>query len=229
MLLIPRLLRYFAIAFIFAGAVTAVIRLPSQHLPWGPIDLSAPVGLFTGHKLAKLRDDPAACQNALRLAGIQFRSLPNDTESTCPRTNMVVLHKSLYPYSASVTANCGLVAALSVWEKQVVEPAALLQLQSKIKSIDHLGVFSCRNVRGSSKRQSQHATARAIDIKGFRLENGKNIKVKSDWGKNAPEGRFLRDIHEKSCPIFRGVLGPEYNHLHADHFHFDLGPYNICR
>ena len=207
-----------------------MIRLPSQHLPWGQIDLTAPSGLFTGYKLAKLREDSAACQNALYRADIQFRPLPDETENpSCPRTNMVVLNKSLYPYSAPIKANCGLVAAMAVWERQVVEPAAALHLQSSVKGIDHLGVFACRNVRGSSTRQSQHATARAIDIRGFRLENGKTITVKADWNKDSPQGRFLRDVRDKSCPIFRAVLGPDYNSLHADHFHLDLGPYNICR
>ena len=142
---------------------------------------------------------------------------------------MVVLDKSRYPYSSAVKANCGLVAAMAIWEKQVVEPAAALYFQSKVQSVDHLGIFSCRNVRGSSMRRSQHAAARAIDIKGFKLENGRIISVQTDWDIDAPEGRFLRHIHEKSCPIFRGVLGPDYNSLHADHFHLDVGPYNICR
>lgn len=223
-----RLIKTFLFLVIFGLAATWVARLPSQHLPWGALDLNAPIGLFTGHKLARLKDDPAACHQALRTAGIQFTPAPDVTNTDCPRRNIVTLRRSLYPYSAPVKANCALVAAMAVWEKQVVAPAAALHLSSPVQRIDHLGTFACRTVRGSS-RVSQHATARAIDIQGFRLANGQRITVQGQWGKDTPAGRFLADLHRRSCPVFRGVLGPDYNALHADHFHVDMGPYNICR
>ena len=152
---ISRLFKYFVVALILTGAAAAFIRLPSQHVPWGPVDLSAPVGVFTGYKLAELTNDPAACHKALATARIEFRPLPDKTENpSCSRVNLVLLDKSLFPYISAVRANCGLVAAMVVWEKQAVEPAAALHLQSKIKRVDHLGVFACRKVRGSSTRQS---------------------------------------------------------------------------
>jgi hypothetical protein len=36
-------------------------------------------------------------------------------------------------------------------------------------------------------------------------------------------------VHQGACGLFTGVLGPRYNQAHADHFHFDRGPFGICR
>jgi hypothetical protein len=49
------------------------------------------------------------------------------------------------------------------------------------------------------------------------------------YGKLTPEGRFLEAAHDPACRVFKGVLGPQYNRLHAGHFHLDMGPYLICR
>ena len=47
--------------------------------------------------------------------------------------------------------------------------------------------------------------------------------------KRQPEGRFLDDIHEGACGLFATVLGPDYNALHANHFHFEMARWGICR
>jgi hypothetical protein len=31
------------------------------------------------------------------------------------------------------------------------------------------------------------------------------------------------------CRLFRGMLSPDYNDAHRDHFHLDMGPYILCR
>lgn len=38
-------------------ALYALVRNRPQDLPWRPLDLSEPVGMFTGRKLAGLADD----------------------------------------------------------------------------------------------------------------------------------------------------------------------------
>lgn len=210
-------------------AWVASARLPSQSVPWGPVDLAAPLGLFTKTKLTALRDDAPRCTAALERADVEVSPLPDRTAATCPLSNQMQLDQGLYPYSAAVRGNCGLIAAVAVWEREVVAAAAARHLKTTISGIDHAGIFSCRNVRGSTTRPSQHASATAIDISGFRLRDGRRITVAQDWGKDSAEGRFLKDVRDGSCRVFRGVLGPDYNRLHHDHFHFDLGRYSICR
>ena len=55
------------------------------------------------------------------------------------------------------------------------------------------------------------------------------LDQRRDWGRNTPEGRFLAAAHDAACRVFSAVLGPDYNRLHRDHFHLDLGPYRACR
>ncbi|PZO87193.1 MAG: extensin [Micavibrio aeruginosavorus] len=215
--------------FVLTALFTAVsVDVPSRYLPWAPVELTEPAGPFTSMKLSRLRGDTALCESALSRAGVSFTRLTDDGTKECPLQSMTSLRQSKYPYSAPVRGECALTAALVMWENHAVSEAAALHLSSQVKSIQHLGVFSCRNVRNSSRR-SQHAQANAIDIAAFTLADGQTISVKRDWDKQTEEGRFLRDVHARSCGIFRGVLGPEYNALHQDHFHLDLGPYRICR
>lgn len=209
-------------------AVEVDIRFPSQNVPWGTLDLTAPTGFFTDTKLAAMRDDAAMCAGALRAAGTQFRTVPDTTAGECTLRNRVLLQRGDYAYSGTVTANCGLVAALGVWERNVVTPAAQEHLKSPIQRIEQMGTFSCRTIRGST-RMSNHSTATAIDIAGFRLKDGTMISVQKDWERDTAAGRFLKAVHQGACPVFRGVLGPDYNEAHGDHFHFDMGRFDICR
>jgi hypothetical protein len=84
-----------------------------------------------------------------------------------------------------------------------------------------MGSFSCRNVAGSG-RLSAHATADAIDIGAFVLEDGRRISVLAGWHGGTPEEReFLRLVHRSACKRFGTVLGPDYNSAHYDHFHVE--------
>lgn len=203
------------------------LEISDRYNPWSKLNIDQKPWYFTRYKLLDLRDEFQECTAILDEAGIEYRSLPDQTISSCELENRVVLDKSKYPYSAPVAPTCQMAAALAMWEKQVVAEAAEKFLKTAIKRIQHVGVFSCRNIAGS-KRRSQHAHANAIDIKGFELANGKTITLLKDWGKNTAAGQFLAEIRNGSCGVFRGVLGPDYNKAHADHFHLDLGPYHIC-
>ena len=208
----------------------AVVRLPSQSVPWGLADLNAEVGLFTGLKIARLRNDAPACRAALRMAQVAFSTLPDDAANPqCAQQNMLIVERSFYVYAPAVRANCGLAAALSVWERKIVLPAARQFLSGDVESIDHLGVYACRTVRGSRSRQSEHANATAIDVRSFRLRDGRVIGVERNWGKDTAAGHFLRAAHNGACGVFRTVLGPDYNAAHANHFHLDIGPFSTCR
>ena len=212
--------------------VVIVVDPPPQNVPWGRLDVREPPGFFTSFKLAGFNGNLAECTAALSEDGIEFRTLPDKQggQDFCTLENRVVLDKSAYAYSATVRGTCGLVAGLAVWEREVVKRAAEEHLDSPVERIEQFGLYSCRRVNGSPNgRPSQHATANAIDIQGFRLENGRTITLLRDWGDDTPEGRFLADVRDGSCDIFRSVLGPDYNALHRDHFHLDLGRFSICR
>ncbi|MDP2032969.1 MAG: extensin family protein [Polaromonas sp.] len=84
-------------------------------------------------------------------------------------------------------------------------------------------------------KRSRHATADALDIAGFTLANGKSISVLRQWQADdaaaaaGPEAQFLKAAQRGACRYFKGVLGPDYNAAHKDHFHLETGGYGICR
>ena len=50
------------------------------------------------------------------------------------------------------------------------------------------------------------------------------------WGGNESDrGRFLEAAQAGACHYFGTTLGPNYNAAHANHFHFGLRGFGICR
>ena len=116
---------------------------------------------------------------------------------------------------------CAVGNAFAGWARFGVDRAARQILGSGVRQIDTFGSYACRNVAGSSRR-SAHATAGAIDIAGFVLEDGRRISVENGWnGGTRAERQFLRVVQRSACKRFGTVLGPDYNAAHRDHFHVE--------
>ena len=47
-------------------------------------------------------------------------------------------------------------------------------------------------------------------------------------GSRAPEAQFLRDAFDSACLWFPVALAPDYNALHADHFHLQGDTDGVC-
>jgi hypothetical protein len=182
-------------------------------------------------KLRGLLNDEAACSAALANAtDLRTRpAAPDAGTDQCPLTNAVAFERSTLSYGGEFAASCSLAAALYVWEREVLAPAAQIHLDTRVERIDQIGSFACRNIYNrDAGRVSEHAQANALDITGFRLASGERVSVLADWGEGTNKGRFLDALVEGSCPIFSGVLTPAYNRAHRDHLHLDMGPYRIC-
>ncbi len=192
-----------------------------QHNPWAPFDLRHPVGWTTAHKLAALREDVPTCRAALTTSEVPFAALPATGEGPCARPDRTQL--SEYPLAPDTPAvTCPVAAALEIWRTKTVEPAAQEIFGSGIARIEHLGAYNCRRIRGTgSTAWSQHATANAIDIAAFILEDGRRVSVLDDWEGDGAEAQFLRQVRDGGCGVFSTVLSPDFNAAHADHFHFD--------
>ena len=76
---------------------------------------------------------------------------------------------------------------------------------------------------------STHATADAIDIAGFDLVDGTRIRLRTDWQEDGPKADFLRAVRDGACDLFDLTLSPDYNQLHADHFHLQSRGWGLCR
>jgi len=152
-------------------------------------------------------------------------------EGACARPDRTQLTGfPIAPSNPSLT--CPVAAALELWRSKSVAPNARTIMGSNLARIEHLGAFNCRRMRGSgSSGWSQHATANAIDIAAFVLEDGRRVSVLNDWDQDTDEARFLRAVRDEACGVFATVLSPDYNSAHADHFHLDqTGRWSgVCR
>lgn len=202
---------------------------PPRHNPFAPIDLAEPPGFGTWHKLTRAKKNPDICFSALDEAGILYTPIESSpVGEKCGLYDSLSLGQSLTSYSAPLRMTCAQTAALYTWERHIVRPAAVDILGSPLARIETYGSFSCRNIAGTGK-PSEHASANAIDISGFRLKDGRLIDVKKHWGAGGKEAKFLRKAHKGGCKLFSVTLGPDYNAAHADHFHMDMGSSRSCR
>lgn len=131
----------------------------------------------------------------------------------------------------TLETTCETALRLALWEYHHIQPTALAIYDQKISKIAHQGSYSCRKIRtvsGPSERMSEHATANAVDIKEFTLESGERISLRDGWD-HPQHASFLRTIRDGSCIWFNATLSPDYNELHADHFHLDAGRWSTCR
>jgi hypothetical protein len=192
-----------------------------QHNPWAPLDLRDPPGWATARKLAALRVDVTECRAVLARSNVAFAALPAAGEGACARPDRTQLGD--YPLAPNTPAvTCPVAAALELWRRESVAPAARAILGSDLARIEHLGAFSCRRMYGGADGPwSEHATANAIDIAAFVLEDGRRISVLKDWDGTDEAAAFLRTVRNGACGSFTTVLSPDYNAAHADHFHLD--------
>ena len=198
-----------------------------QDLPWTPLDLGAPIGMFTGAKLAALGRDFPQCRAKLDAAGVRYTALPPRRDGAqCGYDDGVRFTaggaRQIGFRPASLGVACPVAAALSVWEWQVVQPAAQRHFGSRVTAIDHFGSYSCRRIYGrDAGTWSEHATADAVDIAGFRLADGRRITVVGDWTGSGDKAAFLREVRDGACRLFATTLSPDYNAAHRDHLHLD--------
>lgn len=198
-------------------------RARPQDVPWAALDLGEPLGVFTGRKVAALARDPELCRALLDRAGARFDTVPPFGADQCVVEDGLKLAGGarrimLMPDNPRMA--CPVAAGLAMWEWNVVQPEARRLFGQRVEVLEHLGTWNCRRIAGSPS-WSQHATADAIDVAGFRLADGTVISVKRDWNGDPKKAAFLRGVRDGACRLFATVLSPDYNAAHADHLHID--------
>jgi hypothetical protein len=208
-----------------------LVRVPPNTIPWQRPTLDAKPGLFVHLQMQELLHDPKACRAALDHAR-ELGYTPMDdtvTGSGCGYSNVVKAVHTPITFNEAPETTCALAAALYWWQRDL-QTIAELDLHTHIKRIDQLGTYACRNIDSApTGSRSEHASANAIDVAGFETDDGRTITVAKDWRKPTPEGAFLRAAHDSACEVFGEVLGPDYNALHANHFHLDEAAWVMCR
>ncbi len=221
---------------LFAISLFFVMRqglLPARWSPLPALDLSQPNAWLVDWRIAELKRDRDLCSRVLRaplIAATPVRE--NPIKDGCGWENAVRISSAGGASLSVGTVSCEVAAGIAMWLAHEVQPLAQEIFGSRVTSVQHMGTYSCRNVLGRKwwfPARSQHAMANALDVSAFTLANGRQISVLRHWSGTGSEARFLREIHARACRYFRVAIGPEYNALHRDHFHYDRGALSRCK
>lgn len=166
---------------------------------------------------------------AMLLGRVEAEALPPIADGQCTAQSPlsltgVLANGRMVPVSGGVQTDCGVASALPAWLESV-DSYLMSRENTRIAELVVGTSYICRNVNnGEGGNLSFHAFADALDVVGFKLEDGRFVTVEEGWPDAvSPEGRLLRFAHGAACANFTTVLGPEANALHHDHLHLDLG------
>ena len=228
--------RVLGVLLVLAGAAVfgvwrGWVPLADEWNPWAPLDVRASPNLLTRFKLSRLQDDSGLCDQVLKTSGLRVsHQADSPADALCPLRNTLRVQGADVGLSSSFLASCPLAVAFALFERHSLQPAAEAVFGQAVTRVDHLGSFACRNIYNRADgRLSQHASANALDIAGFRLADGRSISVLKDWPGEGEKAQFLRQVRDGACNDFNVVLSPDYNAAHHNHFHLDMGRWGVCR
>ena len=187
---------------------------------------------LTKWKMRRALMDGQSCRAALG-TGAQAEPLPDFEENAqCHIRDQVRLSGVGDSRLVPVKTRCQTALRIAMWERHGIQPAAHRNLRTGVARIEHFSSYSCRQMRttnGGAPRMSTHATADAIDVSGFVLSDGRKVALLANWDEPAAEAGFLQEVRNSACDWFRVTLSPDYNRLHADHFHLQHTGWGLCR
>jgi hypothetical protein len=179
---------------------------------------------------------PSACRVRLSAELAQAPSIPPRAgPGACGGEDLVRLEAIHLPDRGKVAVTpaavlrCGMAEALVDWVRSDVPPVAG-ELGARVTALNNFASYDCRgrnNVAGA--RLSEHGTANAFDLRGFKLANGKVVDLTD---KTVDQGLRER-LRSSLCGRFTTVLGPGSDRYHENHIHLDLiqrrGGYRMCQ
>jgi len=225
------------VLIVVMGSAAALLHpdspLPDEWNPLTPLDIAAPLSDLTDWKLRQALADDTLCHQVLEASGADItRQAPFEESGLCHIRPRVTLRAVGDARLAPVETRCQTALRIAMWERHGLQTAAERHMGSRVREIRHYSSYSCREMRteaGRISRMSTHATADALDVSGFGLVNGEAVDLRRDWPGSGAKGAFLRDAFQAACLWFPVALGPEFNALHADHFHLQTTGWGLCR
>lgn len=127
----------------------------------------------------------AACAEMLDGMAIDYEQLPSIRKGACGAPAPILV-KSIGRDPAVIveppaTVTCPLAAALELWLRDTVQPAALA-LGSHVTEVRNASSYKCRRrYGGANTKISEHALANALDISEFVLASGERVSVHDHW------------------------------------------------
>jgi hypothetical protein len=141
---------------------------------------------------------------------------------------VVLVDKTRVAVTPPAVVRCDLAEALARWVREDVAPA--VRRLGPLQSIDNYASYECRGRnRVVGAKLSEHGKANALDMRSFKLANGKLVELTS-----LHVAKDLREnLKRTTCARFTTVLGPGSDGYHEDHVHVDLaerrGGYRMCQ
>jgi hypothetical protein len=171
----------------------------------------------------------AACLARLDQAGVRYApaAVPASI-AACTVDTPVRVSATGIPWNQPGVVSCGFALDLDAFIREDVQPLALAEFGQGVRELRHFGTYACRRETGNSRRWSVHGTGRAIDLAGFVLADGTEIRVERDWYGGGAKSRFLHAVAQRACARFHLVLTPHYDRDHRNHIHIDEGPWKLC-
>jgi hypothetical protein len=179
---------------------------------------------------------PSACRLALTDTIAIAPSIPDiHGDGGCGGEDLVRLEaivladKRRVSVKPAAILRCGMASALADWIRTDIAPLAA-SLGSTVSDLDNFDSFECRGRnRVVGARLSEHGRANALDVRAFRLADGRSISLT-----DRTVSRELREtVLHSVCARFSTVLGPGSDGYHEDHIHLDLmerrNNYRICQ
>ena len=206
--------------------------LPASWNPLEPLDVRASYSPITDWKLSHALANSEMCLDALDTSAGAQRMPDFEASAQCHIRPQVSLAKVGDAKVTPFKTRCQTALRMAMWERYGIQPAARRFFGQRVKQILHFSSYNCREIRttrGGSGRMSTHSTADAIDISGFVLDDGRKVTLLEGWNGEADEAAFLREVRDSACEWFKVTLSPDYNRLHADHFHLQHTGFGLCR
>jgi len=179
---------------------------------------------------------PSACRLALTETIAIAPSIPDIRGAGgCGGEDLVRLEAIVLPDKRQVSVKpaailrCKMATAIADWIRTDIAPLAA-NLGSAISDLDNFDSFECRGRnRVVGAQLSEHGRANALDVRAFKLANGRSISLT-----DRTVARELREsVLHSACTRFSTVLGPGSDWYHEDHIHLDLmerrNNYRICQ
>ena len=201
--------------------VTAEIPLPRPRPAEIPADQLSP--------------QLSACEQRLSEVALFKRLSPITGPGECIASDVVSLDSVALPDQSRVallpppTLRCPMAEAVAHWLRDDVAPV-IGTGRTSLRGVEALDSYVCRGRNGASGGKiSEHGHANALDVRAFKLADGRIIVLTDD-----KVDKSLRErLRHTACARFTTVLGNGADPYHESHVHLDLiersNKYRICQ
>ena len=210
------------------GPPVAAEKPPLPPAPPKPAEQAAPV--------PPPSPQPSACRLALTDAIAIAPSIPDihgpggcGGEDLVRLEAIVLTDKRQVAVKPAAILRCAMASEIAGWIRTDIAPLTQT-LGSTISDLDNFDSFECRGRnRVVGAKLSEHGRANALDVRAFKLANGRSIALTDRTVPREVRETVLHSV----CARFTTVLGPGSDGYHEDHIHLDLmerhNNYRICQ